>query len=122
MILSLLSLLGAFLQLDIPSMAENPPDTTNMPLPIYGKKGDTTVSHPGYEKNTHAAKHLENPLGIELDETTDDLHKRAAIAVIQQQHTIPPTGKRMPTSKWEYIFFCIFCECSCESTTLRGRS
>lgn len=30
-------------------------------------------------------------------------------AVINQQETIPTTGKRIPTTKWEYITFCIFC-------------
>lgn len=31
-------------------------------------------------------------------------------AVINQRETIPTTGKRIPTTKWEYITFCIFCK------------
>lgn len=36
----------------------------------------------------------------------------AGRAVINQRETIPTTGKRIPTTKWEYITFCIFCEFS----------
>jgi hypothetical protein len=93
-------------------MAEYPPDTTNVPLPIYEKKENSAVEPLGDEKRADVTEHLETTPGVELDETTDNLHRSAAIAVIQQQHTIPATGKRMPTSKWEYIFFCIFCEYS----------
>lgn len=31
------------------------------------------------------------------------------VAVINQREAIPTTGKRMPTTRWEYISFCIFC-------------
>ena len=31
-------------------------------------------------------------------------------AVINQREAIPTTGKRMPTGRWEYISFCIFCK------------
>lgn len=89
-------------------MAEYPPDTTNIPLPIYGKDGPA-VDSPGDDKKAAVTEHLETTVGVE---PTVDLHKNAAMASIQQQHTIPATGKRMPTSKWEYIFFCIFCEYS----------
>lgn len=85
-------------------MAEYPPDTTNIPLPVYGQKDATTAAAVDSPEN------LEAITGIQSDGSDDNLHKKAGIAVIQQQHTIPPTGKRMPTSKWEYIFFCIFCE------------
>jgi hypothetical protein len=98
-------------------MAEYPPDTTNIPLPIYGKKENPAVDSLGDEKKANVTEHLETTPGVELDETTDNLHRSAAIAIIQQQHTIPATGKRMPTSKWEYIFFCIFCEYSIHNCT-----
>ena len=32
-------------------------------------------------------------------------------AVIDQREAIPTTGRRIPTSKWEYYTFCIFCQC-----------
>ena len=59
----------------------------------------------GEKKNVTMAEHED---AIQ-QESTDNLHKTAGIATIQQQHTIPTTGKRMTTGKWEYIFFCIFC-------------
>src|SRR5688572_27170100 len=31
-------------------------------------------------------------------------------AVINQRETIPTTGRRIPTTKWEYVTFCIFCK------------
>lgn len=31
-------------------------------------------------------------------------------AVINQREAIPTTGKRIPTGRWEYISFCIFCK------------
>ena len=40
--------------------------------------------------------------------SSDNLHRKAGVGVIRQQHTIPTTGKRMPTGKWEYIFFTVF--------------
>jgi hypothetical protein len=90
-------------------MADHPPDTTNVVLPVNRNVAPHTDS-PAEEKIASSAEHQESVLNIESDESTDDLRKKAGIAVIQQQHTIPPTGKRMPTGKWEYIFFCIFCE------------
>ena len=92
-------------------MAEYPPDTTNIPLPAYGKKDSPAADTPGDGKREAITEHLETTHAVKSnDDPTIDLHKKAAVAVIQQQHTIPATGKRMPTSKWEYIFFCIFCE------------
>lgn len=93
-------------------MAEYPADNNNIPLPIYGEKGTTTIKSPEDDQMAAVTEHEETIPGLEHD-ATDDLHRDAAIAAIRQQHTIPATGKRMPTSKWEYIFFCVFCEQSC---------
>jgi hypothetical protein len=50
--------------------------------------------------------------------TTPGTGKAAAggQAVINQREAIPTTGKRMPTGKWEYITFCIFCKCQILTT------
>jgi hypothetical protein len=93
-------------------MAEYPPDTTNIALPVYRNNETPAIGSEEESKNEGNTEHLEASYGIEPIESTVNLHKKAAIATIQQQHTIPPTGKRLPTSKWEYIFFCIFCRCS----------
>lgn len=92
-------------------MAEYPPDANNIPLPVYGPKdaapgGD---SQPGEDSKAAVSEHLETTFDLS-DESTADLHRKAGIGMIHQQHTIPATGTRIPTSKWEYIFFCIFCE------------
>lgn len=89
-------------------MAEYPADNNSIPLPIYGKGGATTIKSP--EENQMAAITEHETLAPTEHDTAGDLHRDAAIAAIRQQHTIPATGKRMPTSKWEYIFFCVFCE------------
>jgi hypothetical protein len=36
--------------------------------------------------------------------------KEAGLAVIDITHTIPTTGKRKVTTKWEYWTYCAFCE------------
>lgn len=36
-------------------------------------------------------------------------HDTAGLAIIEQQTVIPQTGDRIPTSKWEYLTFLIFC-------------
>ena len=88
----------------------------------HSPKASDISARAGVENNNHddsayanekagGAQHLEDLHGeTSSDDSTTDLHKRAGLAVIQQQHTIPVTGDRLPTTKWEYIFFCIFCE------------
>ena len=39
----------------------------------------------------------------------DDI-ENVGYAVIEQRDVIPSTGKRKPTTQWEYWTFCIFCE------------
>ena len=41
--------------------------------------------------------------------TSGGARKNVGLAVLEQKHVIPTMGKRMPTTKWEYIFFCVFC-------------
>lgn len=60
------------------------------------------------ETETEAVEHVEASPTVAGE--TSDKHRKAGISYIQQQHTIPTTGKRIPTSKWEYIFFCVFCK------------
>jgi hypothetical protein len=38
--------------------------------------------------------------------------KTAGLAVIDITHTIPTTGKRKVTTKWEYWTYCAFCKSS----------
>lgn len=54
-------------------------------------------------------EHVEKIPKIDSTSSTNEPHKKAALGFLQQQHTIPTTGKAIPTGKWEYIFFCIFC-------------
>lgn len=57
-----------------------------------------------------AGEHVEDAPPSSSDHgSAPDLHKKGALGFIQQQHTIPTTGRVMPTGKWEYIFFCIYC-------------
>lgn len=56
------------------------------------------------EKPSASAAHVESPASSE----SGDEHRKAAVAAIRQQHTIPTTGKRIPTGKWEYILYCVF--------------
>jgi hypothetical protein len=85
-------------------MAKYPSDTTPIPEVLV-------VDSLGDEKKAAGAEHLETTVGGDTD-GTGGLHKKAAIAIIKQQHTIPATGKRVPTSKLEYVLFCIFCKYS----------
>ncbi|EGX93234.1 autophagy protein (Atg22), putative [Cordyceps militaris CM01] len=56
-----------------------------------------------------AGEHVEDAPPSSSDHgSAPDLHKKGALGFIQQQHTIPTTGRVMPTGKWEYIFFCIY--------------
>ena len=41
----------------------------------------------------------------------EDIGDSAGLAVIEQKHVIPTTGKRIPTTKKEYWTFCLFCAC-----------
>ena len=55
-------------------------------------------------------KHLE---GGDPHSTLDRGHlvvDTAGAAVIEQRSVIPKTGRRMPTSRWEYWLFCLYCE------------
>jgi hypothetical protein len=86
-------------------MAEYPPDNNiNIPVPVY--RPETAENNSGDGKAETGLEHLED-VEIAGDENNAK-HETAGISVIRQQHTIPTTGKRMPTSKWEYIFFCVF--------------
>ena len=61
----------------------------------------------------HHTAHLENGV-LTLDDGKRklDAHNSAGLAVIEQRGAIPTTGRRIPTTKWEYISFCIFCKSS----------
>lgn len=60
-------------------------------------------------ENIPVEEHIEKIPKIDSNSSSNELHKKAALGFLQQQHTIPTTGKAIPTGKWEYIFFCIFC-------------
>ncbi|KAM3448277.1 hypothetical protein MY3296_007960 [Beauveria thailandica] len=61
-------------------------------------------------EKTTAEERLEDTDALNSDNGSagPNLHKKGALAFIQQQHIIPTTGNVMPTGKWEYIFFCIY--------------
>lgn len=44
-----------------------------------------------------------------LDEKALGNTKSVGLAVIDQTHTIPTTGTRKVTTKWEYWTYCAFC-------------
>ncbi|KXL42006.1 MAG: hypothetical protein FE78DRAFT_155351 [Acidomyces sp. 'richmondensis'] len=92
-------------------MAEYPPDTTYITLPVYRDPPDPTSINPETDKITSGTQQFEYVDNLNSESPSNDVHARheqAGKAIIRQKHTIPPTGKRMPTSKWEYIFFTIF--------------
>lgn len=85
--------------------------TTEYTDPITG--ADAQNAPPEYHVSSEkqpAEEHVEQSPSSNSSES-QDLHKKGALGFIQQQHTIPTTGAAIPTSKWEYIFFCIYCKC-----------
>lgn len=93
-------------------MAEYPPDTTYITLPVYRDPPDPTSINPETDKTTLGTQQFEYIDNLNSELPSDDPHARheqAGKAIIRQKHAIPPTGKRMTTSKWEYIFFTVFC-------------
>jgi hypothetical protein len=44
--------------------------------------------------------------------TLNDAHHSVGLAVIEQKSTIPQTGERKTTTKWEYWLYIIYCELS----------
>lgn len=88
----------------------NPSDTNTGPGHPSGDFANPAPGPLGDEKRVET-EHVESSWHPFENGTTGDKHKDASIAVIKQQHTIPTTGKRMLTTKWEYIFFCVFCKC-----------
>lgn len=62
------------------------------------------------EPTTTTANVQDGVFGVDDHGTRKDAHNNAGMAVIEQRGVIPSTGKRIPTSKWEYITFCIFCK------------
>lgn len=62
-------------------------------------------------EQTAAEEHIEDAaLDSDNGSAGPNLHKKGALGFIKQQHIIPTTGNVMPTGKWEYIFFCIYCK------------
>jgi predicted metal-dependent phosphotriesterase family hydrolase len=96
-------------------MSVNPPDQSSIPAPVYDQKNTAvpTISHEhvGEDKKL-GVQHIEDKNGVDDQRTVVGGHNNVGVAVIRQKHTIPTTGKRQPTSKWEYVFFCIFCQYS----------
>ena len=78
-------------------------DATAAPVENIASAEHETVEN---EKAPDAFEHVEEK-GVVMDK-----HQQAGADYIRQQHTIPTTGARMLTGKWEYIFFCMFCKCS----------
>lgn len=77
------------------------------------KPQDETTTAPGHAETLSQVR---SPTPDHADEkitSATDLHSKATAggrAIINQRETIPTTGKRIPTTKWEYITFCIFCK------------
>lgn len=79
---------------------------------------DTTANDKQQDKDLfveHAGAHQTLGMG----KTSDAPHDSVGIALIEQKNIIPSTGERVPTSKWEYWTFCVFCGSSFGHLTLR---
>ncbi|KAJ3492436.1 hypothetical protein NLG97_g5396 [Lecanicillium saksenae] len=87
-------------------MAESKPSPENTP-PIAGSVTEPAGLDPPSTEKQPADEHVEDAPSSD-NGSSQNLHKKAALGFIQQQHTIPTTGAVMPTGKWEYIFFCVY--------------
>lgn len=83
-----------------PSSNPVPADGHRMPVNVDPSNDAEAV----LEKTSASAAHVESAASSE----SGNEHRKAAVAAIRQQHTIPTTGKRIPTGKWEYILYCVF--------------
>jgi hypothetical protein len=78
---------------------------------IVGPDPQQPASEASNTEKTAAEEHVENAArSSDNGSAGPNLHKKGALGFIKQQHIIPTTGKVMPTGKWEYIFFCIYCK------------
>lgn len=68
-----------------------------------------SVAREASNTEKQAEEHIEDAPSSDSNDSAPDLHKKGALGFIQQQHIIPTTGNVMPTGKWEYIFFCVYC-------------
>jgi hypothetical protein len=73
---------------------------------MTGQVEQTGVQSPGLDDSQKQdVFHLEHQ---PTDRIGNDKTTNVGEAVLEQKNVIPTTGKRIPTSKWEYITFCIF--------------
>lgn len=84
------------------------PENTD-PIAGSGPQTEEPVADVSNTEKAPAEQHIEDAPSSD-DGSSQNLHKKGALGFIQQQHTIPTTGGVMPTGKWEYIFFCIYCK------------
>ena len=85
-----------------PASTEQQQALASYPNPYAGNQDDKGEVNLVEDAGTPYAKDIEGKNGGTGD--------RVGIALIEQEHVIPTTGERMPTSKWEYWTFCIFCK------------
>ena len=94
--------------------------------PAAGATALSSTVTPGHDSvgpklDEKQIEHVEQtrPLGIDDDGMVVDGVHNAGMAIIEQAQVIPKTGRRMPTGKWEYITFCLYCESQSSSLTFR---
>ena len=77
-------------------------------------KGDTVHDerHAAVDEKHQTANAPEHDgvLGINQDALAVEGVHTAGMAVIEQIQVIPKTGKRIPTGRWEYWTFVLYCE------------
>jgi hypothetical protein len=87
-------------------------ETESLDLQVSGVGATADSTSEGAAEHADAVRSPSPENDDKIAFTTPATCKAAAggQAVIDQREAIPTTGKRVPTSRWEYITFCIFCE------------
>lgn len=83
-----------------------PLDQSSIPRPV---PGDTPSIVPEPERKLDGPQ-IEYAQVEDAVKNHDSHGDNVGRAVIEQREVIPTTGQRMPTGKWEYIAFCVFCK------------
>ena len=70
--------------------------------------GVEPTKEPALDQVRSPSLDMDDKIGITSPE--DSKAAAGGHAVINQREAIPMTGRRVPTGRWEYITFCIFCK------------
>ena len=88
-------------------MSVNPPDQSEITVPVFKGSAEHPLAPISEKKVESSVQHIEivpaQDIKLERGGTLVDPHNNVGLAVLEQKHVIPKSGKRMPTGKWEYI-------------------